>query len=263
MKRTQYKLSLVAGIVGTLGCLAVLVVVWLAVARIHAATNGLFATAERSLGAIDDRLQKAGERIEALRITGDELASGVRARAEDIARDTAAARLGMADRASQLGNGIEVVDGWLTTSESALQTTSEVLVLLESSGLKVESGGVEKLLADLGELRTELQAASDLVARAQRQLEGGDNEADERQGMRALVPRLIATLTSLDARVEGLRAGVQQLASKVGAAKSSVGGWMFSIAAVLSAILLWLAAGQVALAVIGWRGGNGPPRDTP
>jgi chromosome segregation ATPase len=226
------------------------------------ATHAVFDAIDRSLVVARDRVEKARGRVEAAKITTEEVEQSLKDWAKRQAGKRVAEKLKVAERTEQLTVTMNQADQWLEVSQSSVELVQQVLSLASSAGAAVDVGAVDAIHEDIASLRSKLADATEVVDEIHRRTSGEDSlETWREQAVRSAV-HAVVTLSSIDSRLKGLEGKLAEVGSNLVGQKATLLR-SFSLGAVVSTFLLaWMAAGQAALCGLGWkyaRGNLTPP----
>lgn len=127
-----------------------------------------------------------------------------------------------------------------------------MLGLVESLGLPVSAATVQTVLEGVTQLSEEVASAREVVESLGERISGEDADAaaaNRAQQVVELAARLLATLGSVDERIVALQGRLVETQDRVALFKQRVTTRIHLAAVVVSCLILWMAAGQVAL----WR----------
>lgn len=150
---------------------------------------------------------------------------------------------------------MQQADDWLEVSESSAKLAQQALQLGISLGARIDTQVVDGLIDEIASLRGELGDATKLVEnlheRAAAMAEGEVPQERVQQAIELAV-RVAATLSSIDARLD--RFGDRLLAARenVQELQSGTLGWIRIAAIMLSLLIAWMGAGQLALCYFAW-----------
>ena len=199
--------ALLLGCAGVAVCVAGIVGVWLVSSRLGRVAENLFGRVDNAFVAVRDRVDGAGQRVRAARITSEDIEQNLKDWTKREARDRLTSRLGVEEKAERLADGLQQVDHWLEFSESSVQLVQQALELGNAAGAPVETDPAERLLEELASIRVRLTEATESVEGIrERTAEAGEERSlRERidQAVR-LALRVIATLSSIDSPPRGV-----------------------------------------------------------
>ncbi len=274
-------LLLLFGSVGVVACIAVVVGVWSVSGRLTQTAEGLFGGVDQTLVAVGQRVAKTRDRVEASKITSQEIGETLKKRAKRKTGEQLAQRTDIAEKAERLSATLQQADDWLEITQSSIELVQQALAVTRSTGssttggsieTKSKPGGdlqeetrnsgakhvesVESLLASVGELRSQLKKTTAFVAGIRDLAKGTDGESTRKETVEKaveLASRLVVTLSSIDTHIEQLEDRLDAVRSTVQESAAQTRQWILIVAIVIAFFMMWMAAGQVALCVVGWR----------
>ncbi|WP_425395447.1 hypothetical protein [Aeoliella sp.] len=251
MKKLLSYLALIAGAVGVVACLVALVTTWSMAGRAQRVTQRLYAAMDDSLAGVQDRVEQVEQRVAAMNITAGEITTGLKDRTAEGIRDRLATELQLEQRTAGLAAGVDQADEWAAAIESSVESVRTMAELLAATGLDVDPTGIDGVLEEIVTVRSQLAEAGEQVA-ALRQRVASDEEDHDGQ-IAKILARVVATLTSLDERMgdfgDRLSAAQQSIATAEGVSQR----WITTLSILATLLLIWVAAGQGALARVGWK----------
>lgn len=243
-------LALVAGTIGLIACLAVLIYEWRAAARVHRVAEQLFSAAEDSLDEVHDKIDLVAERVAAMNLTTSDIVAGLKDRTADEIRERLTTELKLEERSAQLANGVEQADQWAGVIESSVESARSLVELLKAAGIDVDTAGIDGVLEEVTAVRTQLNEAGDQVAAFRQRID----TTEEHDGqLVTLVARVAATLTSLDERIGKFGDRLSLAQESIDTAERKSQRCITTASVVAALLLVWLAAGQAALVYVGWK----------
>ena len=237
-----------AGVLGLALGVAGLVGVWVGYVEVVRRVDRVFGAADQALAGVQGNLRQATDQ---LRETEAELEAVRRREAERTAQPPAqrpGRREASRKAVEALGPGVTDARATLTkATEAALVANGLLDALAELPSVErvnVDTDRLKEASAQLAELTERSNKLADLLARAaptdEEQVGGESSRAVE------AVRRPIALA---EAGSDRLEAGRQTLA----AGRGRLMGWINGLAAALTVVLVWFAAGQLSLLTHGWK----------
>jgi len=256
-KRILYLLPLILGLIGFVGCIAAIVGTWIVDARVNRVTENLFTAIDNSLVVAQQRIARTQGRVEALKVTSEEIERSVRNWTKSAARERLASRLEIEERAERLASGLEQADDWLELAESSVRLVQHALEAASALGAQVQTEPTDHLLEELTSLRNQLTRAGEQVE----SMRDRSTEATEQnlpgEGLNRVAQsalRVIATLGSIDSRLENVRERLTEIQHLAQNAKTKLLCWVRTAAIGITLLIGWMAVGQASLCHIGWQG---------
>jgi len=255
-KRVFHYLSLLLGIVGLVACIATIVGIWIVCARVNQVTENVFSAIDESLVVVRRRVLQTQDRVQSLKTTAEDVEHRVTDWTKSETREQLTSRLGVQERAERLASGFEQADLWLELTQSSVQLVQQALAA-SSSGVPIQTDSADRLLEDLASLRQQLAEATKSVNRiVEWSSEGDDDELNEARlnHVAQVAVRVLASVSSIDSRIENLGERLTEIQAETGSVKANSLWWIRMTAIGITLLVCWLAAGQGALCVLGWKG---------
>ena len=255
IRRFVATFMIVLGLLGLAACAVGVYTVWKAEVRLQRANDRAFALVDRGLEAVADRVRRTQQRVEQSRITTSEITHGLRNWATREAKDRLVAKLEIETRTEKLAGQLNAADQWLEASTDSVRDVQHALELGHSLGASVDPASLEEALATLASIRGRLQEAEQSVAEVRGFATVVAGENDENRVVRVLkiMARIIVTITDIGPRLERLATRIADAQADAKEAKTRTSNYLFWAAIGCTVILAWIAAGQLALCVLGVR----------
>jgi len=256
-QRIVSRLALVLGVFGTFACVAGIVALWSAEFRLSRATEHLFGRIDVSLQIIRQHTREAAERLETARITSESISEEIKRGTRGQARQQVAQRLDLAEKVRQVATTLQQIDQRLETAQSAVELVRGVAALAGEAGAAQDSSLLAALPTDIASLRSQLAEVAGIVARIEQRASPESADAADRQpgqqATRFAVP-VAATLGDVGRRVGRLDARLTAAQDGLDEWKAESFRRLRMLAIAVTALITWLAAGQIALGRLGWAG---------
>jgi hypothetical protein len=260
-RRFVATLMVALGLLGLAACAVGVYAVWKTEARLQQANDRAFALIDRGLGAVEDRVRRAQQRVEQSRITTSEITHGLRDWATKEAKDRLVAKLEIESRTEKLAGQLHAADLWVEDSTDSVRNAQKILELSQSLGAGVDPASLEEALGTIASIRGRLQEAEQSVAEVRGFATAVEGESDENRVVRVLkiLARVVVTITDIGPRLHRLAARIADTRADAQATKARTSNYIYWAAIGCTVILAWIAAGQLALCVWGrnrWRKGR-------
>lgn len=257
IQRILCSLALILGALGTIGCVAVMIAIWMISARVTQATEKVFGVADTALHGASERVAKIGDRVQTLKLTTTEIQDGAKTWVKSEASEIARSRLNVQQKAETLLTELDRAEQLLQLTESSVDLIQQAMTAGQSLGISLDTDSVKELLADLTTIQTKLHEGIDVAQNiSQRAAEASDEKllADRAEQIAKLVARVIATLGIVDQRIAAIEDRLAKIDAAVDVEKQKVIGWMNLATIGITLLFAWLGAGQSALCYLGFRG---------
>ena len=253
-------LALVSGLVGLTACAAGVYAVWRVESRVQYVNDRVFDLFDDGLSTIRERVRRAADRVRQSRLTSDEVVRALKDRTVLEARNRLITQLEIENRAEKLAGQIRTADVWLDTSQQTARDVRQLLELSRTLGARVDAAALDEVLDSLTSLRDTLAQAEQSVEEL-RLFAANVNipEEDRLARIAAVAARVAATLLEIAPRLDRLEARLAERQDDSRRLGETAGRWIRWTAIACTAILVWVAAGQLCLCGWGrrrWRGGR-------
>lgn len=255
-RRLFHWLTLSLGGLGVVVCVAGVLGVCLLGSRLSRVADNVFRVVDDSLVVVQQRVAQTEDRVEAAKITTAGIERTLKDWAKRETRERLGSRLGVEEKAERLANGLRQADHWLELSESSIRLVQHALELGRSSGAPVKTAPADRLLEEIGSLQVQLTQAIEAVETIQeRTSEGGDEKSlrDRVDQAVQLALKAIATLGSIDSRLDGLSDRLSETQTKIQNLEPKTHRWILVATIGLGLLIVWMGAGQLCLCLHGWR----------
>lgn len=257
LKRFFCVTGLIVGGLGVFVCAALVAGVWIADAQLCHATRGVCEKLDGTLSRVSDRAQRAEQRLdEASMAVGD--VYGVLGKiAKQQAVDRLRLRFEVGGKAERLAGMLDQADTWMETSEASIELVRRATDAANRAGAALDTSSLDRLQKEVESLRSDLQRAGSFVDRIRDDAGREDEEAAVRQRVEqaaALALQVIVALDLVKARMPIFKAKISEAKRELDFIESRLLAWIHTTATVLTLVLLWMLAGQLALCHSAWWG---------
>jgi hypothetical protein len=269
-KRLLNLLALFLGFIGLVGCFALVVGVWIISARLSQVTENLFGKLDGSLVVVRERVAQTHDRVEASKITTEGIEKTLKDWTKREADERLALRLNAAEKTERLASTLQQADHWLEVSESSVELVQQALSMGSLAGAPMDTTSVDGLIEEIASFRSQLAEATEFVARIhERTAEASEEKSLEERIEQAvqLALRVVATLGSIDSRLEKFENRLSETQKNLQGLKTKTRRWILVVTIGITLLMVWMAAGQVALCLLAWNGlrrtGRPPDEEKP
>jgi hypothetical protein len=134
----------------------------------------------------------------------------------------------------------------------------------------MDTTSVDGLIEEIASFRSQLAEATEFVARIhERTAEASEEKSLEERIEQAvqLALRVVATLGSIDSRLEKFENRLSETQKNLQELKTKTHRWILVVTIGITLLMVWMAAGQVALCLLAWNGlrrtGRPPDEEKP
>jgi hypothetical protein len=145
---------------------------------------------------------------------------------------------------------LDEADHWLEMAGSSVDIVQNMLSLGNSFGVPSESEAVGILQQEIVSLRVQLAEANEFVVGIRQRTTDPQNEQSLQQPSQKVLElslRVVATLGSVDSRLQAFEKMLAATQTELHALRTRTLGWIFVATIGITALALWMAAGQAAL----------------
>jgi len=247
------------GSLGIVLCAALAIAVWIVSVRLGRVTENLFSKIDGSLTAVGQRVVQTKDRIAAATIATSDIAETLRDWTKLQARQRLALQLNTEEKTERLTSILEQADDWLEVGGSSLGLIQGMLSIGTPASAAADTTLVDQLIEETASLRTQLAAAMEIVAGLHERFANAGEENLSESQIEQIVPlalRAVATLGSMDSRLEKLSSRISARQNQIQELKSKTLRSILFVTIGVTLLLLWMAAGQVALCWLAWKRAN-------
>jgi hypothetical protein len=244
------------GLVGCIACVAGAIVLWSASARLRHTTETVFDRAGNSLVVIQERTKRTQDRVQASAITTEDIAASLKEWSKREAAQQLAEQLNLAEKSDKLRLVMQQADDWLELSASSAESVQQALSIVSALGAQIDTGIIDRVIDEIASLRVQLTEATDFVEKIQEQTTATlRDETLEERIPRALqlTVRVIATLSSVDSRLEKFATRLLETQKNLQVLKIKTIRWIWVVTITVAILVAWMAAGQFALSWFVWK----------
>ena len=256
LKRSFSTVALVLGVVGLVGCLAMIVGLWIINGQLKHTMADLYGTIDDAFVFADEGLQQSGKRLDSLATAAKDLeqrstllaASGEKVRLLDRQQVQAIAE--------RLSSGIDRIQHGLQFTTLAAQIVENTL---ESGSLLAGAFTDEQAAALLEAVTTINQQVSQGIEEAEtlrKRVDGmadGNLPADRLRQVAEFAKRFTDTLGMIKTAHDNLGREFSTLRAEATHLRTKLTGWLHFGSIAVTALLFWMAVGQGALVWTGAR----------
>jgi chromosome segregation ATPase len=246
-------MAMVLGFLGVVACLAGAWAVWQIAARLHDVNETVFATVDRALSATEERVRSVQNRVEKSRITTAEIHQRLRAWAAREAKGRIAEHLDIEAHAEKLALHLQTADSWLETSTETIRGVQQLASLGHAFGARMDPASLEEVLEKIASVRLKLQDVEETVTKVRELAADKEDETSRLARAAKLLVRALVTISELDTRLEDVANRLGELRTEAMELKTRTSRLITWAAIACWTILVWIAAGQIALCRCGWK----------
>jgi len=223
-------------------------------------TESLFASADRSLVAVRQRVLQTHERVADAKIT----AADVEKSLKDWTRRQVGERLVLkssaAEKTQKVASTLQQADLWLEVAESSTALFGELLAVAMVENPRT-STSIDHLSGEITDLRKELTQARQFIDGLNERIADSSDEKSLSQRVEQaaqLAVRVVATLGSVDSRLGKLEERLSAAKERLHDLDASAQRWIFVATIGATLLVLWMMVGQAALCRLAWHGPGRP-----
>jgi hypothetical protein len=263
LKRLAGLVALIFGLVGVVACMGGIYGVCWVSARLQQANDTVFDAVDKGLATAQDRVRAAQRRVNDSKITSAEIKSKLRDWSIKEAKERIVTRLEIDSRTEKLAGGLETADSILEASTTSLRGVQQLLELSGSLGAPVDPVALDDVLEKLKSVQSRVQEIDKTVdqIRAFATAKEGESEDSRLIRITRLVGRMLLMMSEIDTRLEAAVRRLDEMRSDAEQMRARTSRYILLGTIACCAILVWIAAGQVALCMCGWKScfGRRPP----
>ncbi len=224
--------------------------------RLRHTTETVFDRAGNSLVVIQERTKRTQDRVQASAITTEDIAASLKEWSKREAAQQLAEQLNLAEKSDKLRPVMQQADDWLELSASSAESVQQALSIVSALGAQIDTGIIDRVIDEIASLRVQLTEATDFVEKIQEQTTATlrDETLEERIPRAVqLTVRVIATLSSVDSRLEKFATRLLETQKNLQVLKIKTIRWIWVVTITVAILVAWMAAGQFALSWLVWK----------
>jgi DNA repair exonuclease SbcCD ATPase subunit len=245
------------GGIGIVVCVAALIVVWIVNARLGHLAENIFGKMNQSLVAVRERVAQMQDRLQSAKITTDDVEKPLREWTGHEAGERVALRLNALEKIDRLSAILQQAGDWLEIAESSVGLVNDMLSNDDSTIDQADKSSLEQLITGIASLRANMAEATDVVTGIHERLVAASEEksrAERIEQAAQLTVRLAATVGSIESRLQNTANKLSDAERQLQEAKARAQRWNRAASIGMTLVILWMAAGQVALFLLSWTG---------
>jgi len=255
LKSVSALFSLIAGSIGVVASMVAAYPVRLVESRLDRTNERVFQMIDRGLASVEDRVRVVQKRVRESKTNAGEIAQSLRDWVRTRANERLMSAVDIERRTEKWAGNIQMAEQWLESSIESIRGMQQLLELGASVGAPIDAMSLEGVLDRLATIQGRLQETEQSIKDIRKFTV---NRADESQEHRlSRVFKLIGSTelaadaidTRLDesvTRLSQMHAGAKQLQIRTSNFISLITGGCYLV-------LVWIAAGQAALCLYGWK----------
>ena len=261
-RRTVEWLAMVLGLLGILVCLTSLVAVWSVVGTLNRTTQRGAQAIDETIAIFERRLSEAELQVSQARDVSQSISQRLKDGLEQVAVDRVLEELKVEERATRLSGGLQRADDWLVGAESSVTLWSQLIGDLGWTRIHDTSDGLLEAMSELRNRLAQIQTPVQELAELRAKADGAEKPAGKIARIRAVAGRVLLMVADVESRLENTKSRLVAMRETIRELEDSIGWWISIAATVISALILWMAAGQAALCYLGWPGRRRPMPDS-
>ena len=254
-KRVMASLALAFGFLGVVACSLGIYAVWWLGFRIGQANEKAFTTIDKGLSSAQARIRGVQELAQKSKITTAEIAQNFRDWSTRQAKERLVSQLEIERRGEILAKHLETADLWLETSTESIRSVQQLMELGNLVGAPMDPSSLDDAIEKLTSLRSELQQTEGIVDGIRKFTATNEGESEEHRFSRVtkLLGRMLLTTDVVDARLEESATRLSELQMGVQRLQERTSRYILLTTVGCFFLLAWMAAGQAALCLCGWK----------
>ncbi len=254
-QRICWLLGLLVGLLGAVGCVALIVYVWMADYQLSQSVTEIADKLDNSLDVLSERVQSAEQRVDESRVTSEEIKDSLERWVRQTPQRQLAERLQLDEKAAQLSAILIQATSWLDASETTVELVGQLAALANQAGASFDTDSVDRLLAELGSLRMRMDDVSGMVTDLRDRMDPNSDVKTLRDRLERaiqLAVRVIATLGIIQERLRELDGELHATQADLQQAEPKLHRWIHFGAIGLTILWTWMLVGQLALFRLSW-----------
>jgi hypothetical protein len=253
IKKVLALLALMFGLLGVLACVAGIYAVWRLKSRLDHANEKVFTALDKGLTHARDRVCAVQKRVQDSKITTSEIVEVLRDWTTRKLQERLTAQAALESRVEKLDGYLQTADAWLETASESIRGAGQVLELSQSLGAPVDPALLVALFEKLTWLRTTIQQTEQTVKQIREFTAVKEDEENRLARLTKLLGRTLVTVGEMDTRLEEAATRLAQMRDSEQQLQARTGKYLLLASIACCLLLVWIAAGQVALCLAGWK----------
>jgi hypothetical protein len=253
-KRFVALLVLVAGFLGVVACMVAVYPVWLVGSRLARTNERVFVAVDKGLASAQDRVHRVQKRLRESKVSTKEIAQSLRDWSKSKAKERLISAVEVQRRAEKLSGHLQTAHEWLETATESIRGIQNVLELSAGVGA-VDAMALEKVLEALTSIQDRLQETERSV-NAVREFtvnRVGESEDNRLSRIFTLLGNTEVIAGAIDNRLENALTRLSQVQADAQEWEARISHYILLTTLAGSMLLAWIAAGQAALCLCGWK----------
>jgi hypothetical protein len=229
--------------------------VWLLRSRLDQANERIFVTLNKGLASAQDRVRRVQQRLRESKTSASEIAQSIRDWSTRRAKERLVSAVEIERRAEKLAGHLQTAHEWLATATKSVRGIQNVLELGVWVGAPVDAMSLEKVLEALTSIQDRLQETERSVTAVRDFTVNrvGESEDNRLSRVFTLLGNTEVVAGAIDTRLENSLTRLSQVLAEAQQWETRVRRCILLTALGGSLVLAWIAAGQVALCLCGWK----------
>jgi hypothetical protein len=249
MNRFLGILSTALGFLGIVACLAAGYGSWRAADEARDGNRRLCEAGRTGLIAVQDRIRRVDERIDAARLEGEEVSRWIRELTKQEARERIAEQVQIESRVDRITSKMTVADDWLESANETLALAQKILKLGRTREAGANAERISEITGAIDEVRTELSSVQQqlLVVRNFGKEVDGEHLDERIARVVRILTAILAATRLLDSRLEQCQDRLLDLREQTLSWEHKIDAAIRRALAIVALVLAWMAAGQWCL----------------
>jgi len=256
-KRRSRIFLIALGALGMLLCIALIVVIWIVRGRTDESLARMYGGLQEVYAKVESRIQEANEGLAKARQSLDELNDRVQQRVADLqdVEKEEAADIDEIER--QIRARLESLRDWIALMRSTADIVTHLRESLDEASQRFQNDNPqspEDLVDSVRAIQEDYEAADQLFAQVQQSLDEirGEGNLEQRAArIETITSRADAALAKFESYGQNCEQAVRRMIDKSVERENRSRGQLVLYAALATAFLIWMAAGQLALICLG------------
>jgi hypothetical protein len=255
IKRSMALTALAAGFLGVVACMVAVYPVWLVGSRLARTNERVFVKVDKGLVSAQRGVRRVQKRLRESKVSTKEIAQNLRNWSKNQAKERLVSAVEIERRAEKLAGHLQTAHEWLETATESIRGIQNVLELGAGVGAPVDAISLEKVLEALTSLQDRLQETERSV-NAVRELavnRVGESEENRLSRIFRLLGNTEVIAGAMDDRLEDSLTRLSQVQADAQQWQAWICHYILLTTLAGSMLLAWIAAGQAALCLCGWK----------
>jgi hypothetical protein len=251
-KRFAALLALFAGFLGVVACLGAGYPVWLVQSRLDEANEKVFLVLEEGLAMARERVDGVQKRLRESKIRTGEIAQNIRDWSKSKATERLVSAAEIERKADKLTGYLQTTDQCLETLTDSIRGIQHFMELGALVGVPLDPATLENMIEEFKSIQGTVRETERHIDSA-REFAAGRSEENRRIRVLQLLRKTELVTEAIGVRLEDAGTRLSEMQASTQRWKTRISKYIVMTTIGAYSVLAWIAAGQTALFLYGWK----------